>query len=392
MLEEPVARQAGVIYFRRFAKKWWVSSTEVHRRYMSIALREAALAHGYTSPNPMVGAVVVRGGRIIAQAHHRRSGGPHAEVAALSQVPGQTRGADLYVTLEPCNHIGRTGPCADAVIAAGLARVIVGHEDPNLRVSGGGLAKLRQAGIEVISGILADEARCLNEAWVYSVQHQRPWVVVKIATSLDGRVATRTGDSQWITGSEARAVGHRLRGECDAIVVGIGTVLADDPRLTCRTGGPDPLRVVLDSGARLAEQARLLNTDSPAATLCCIADSIAAAESERLTRAGAEVVRLPRRKAAEGGVILQGVLEELHRRSIVSVLVEGGPRVLGAFFDAGLVNKVHAFVAPLIIGGVAAPCAVAGAGPAALDDALRLERVVMEKAGDDMHVAGYPAG
>ncbi len=364
------------------------------KRFMAVALHEAALAHGYTSPNPMVGAVLVRDGKIVGQGHHRAPGSAHAEIAALEAAEIDPRGATLYVNLEPCNHVGRTGPCTDAIIEAGIIRVVVAQEDPNPNVQGGGIPKLRQAGLEVVSGVLEADARRLNEAWLYSVVQRRPWVVAKIAASIDGKVATRTGESQWITGEEARAVGHRLRGECAAVLVGIGTVLADNPQLTCRSGAPDPLRVVLDSNARLPIDARLLSQESNARTLCVVGPEASAAAKEALRHAGAEVMVArttvsPAAGSAVGGLSILNVLDELYHMGIVSVLVEGGPQVLGGFFDSNVVNKVHAFIAPLVIGGQQSLAAVGGLGPAGLAQATQLHDVQLRQVGADIYVCGY---
>ena len=243
--------------------------TEINPAYMKLALRLAAKGAGWVSPNPMVGAVVVKDGQVVGRGYHRRVGAPHAEVEALRQAGDAARGADLYVTLEPCNHQGRTPPCTQAILAAGVRRVIIATLDPNPQVNGGGAEYLRSQGVEVEDGLLADEARRLNEAWFHYVNTGRPWVIAKAACSLDGKIATVAGESQWITGEAARAFGHRLRHRVDAILVGIDTVLADDPQLTTRLPrgrAKDPIRVVLDSRLRLPLTSRLLHLDSPAPT------------------------------------------------------------------------------------------------------------------------------
>ncbi len=357
-----------------------------HEQWMRLALAEAARAAGRTRPNPNVGCVIVRGGRVLAKGFTRPAGQAHAEIAALQELGGKARGADVYVTLEPCNHVGRTGPCTDGLIAAGVKRVYAGMRDPNPRVAGGGLEKLRRAGIEVHLGLLADECRRLNEAFAHYITTGRPYVVAKLAQSLDGRVATRTGESKWVTGEEARRRGHELRNVCDAIVVGVGTVLADDPELTCRIrGGRDPLRVIVDTCGRTPPKARVLRQRSKAATLVVVGKRAKAGRLAALRRAGAEVVVAKERR---GRVDLEDLLRILGERELLSVLVEGGPTLMGGFFDQHLVHKVHAFVAPRIIGG-GGLASVGGEGVARLAQAVSVEDLRVDPAGDDLWVSGY---
>jgi diaminohydroxyphosphoribosylaminopyrimidine deaminase/5-amino-6-(5-phosphoribosylamino)uracil reductase len=358
---------------------------------MGVALAEAERARGRTRPNPMVGCVIVKGGRVVAQGYHRRAGGPHAERVALRRAGDAARGADVYVTLEPCNHTGRTGPCAEALVAAGVARVFIGARDPNPLVNGRGIRRLRQAGIEVQVGLCEDACHRLNEAFELAVVQRRVYVVAKMAQSLDGRVATRAGESQWITGPRARAVGHRLRNELDAILVGSGTVRADDPQLTCRVrGGRDPVRVILDSGARTSPSARVVRAarQSSAPTWIFVGRDAPARRRLALERAGAETLTCDARVR---GLDLGQVVRALYERELLSVLVEGGPTVLGAFFEADLVDKVHAFVAPLLIGGEAARGSVGGRGPAGLGGATQLTGCQMQAVGRDWLVTGYVA-
>lgn len=357
---------------------------------MRVALREAERGRGRTRPNPIVGCVIVKSGVQVGKGFHARAGLPHAEVVALRAAGAAARGADVYVTLEPCNHTGRTGPCSEALIAAGVRRVIVGTLDPNPVVHGKGVRRLRQAGIAVDVGVLEDECRLANEAFSRFIRTRRPFVIAKLAQSLDGRVATRTGESRWITSDEARRAGHELRNECDAVIVGVGTVLADDPSLTCRVrGGRDPVRVVVDSLARTPPSAKVvrLARESAAPTWVVVSPRAPLARRRALERAGAEVL-------VQGGrasrVDLGRLLDELGRRELLSVLVEGGPTLQGGFFDAHLVDKVHAFVAPRIIGGAGALGAVGGEGAARLADAVRLEVVRTRWAGTDLAVVGYP--
>ena len=352
---------------------------------MERALALAARADFATAPNPMVGAVVVSGGEIVGEGFHHRAGEPHAEVLALAQAGGRARGAELWVTLEPCCTTGRTGPCTSQVIAAGVARVHVAALDPNPAVSGGGLAELRKAGIEVVVGERREEAERLTEFYSVWVRTGLPFVTLKLAVSLDGKVATAHGESQWITGPEARADGHRLRHAHDAIMVGIGTALADDPELSARAGfesGRQPLRVVADSGLRLPPSARLLSHGRARALIA----TVLGADPERrrlLEAAGAELVELP---ADEGRVPLRELLGHLARRGLVSLLVEGGPTLLGAMRAEGLGDRVVAYVAPIVLGGAGAPGPVGGAGAARLAQAWRLRWTETAMVGLDLRL------
>lgn len=355
--------------------------------FMREALRIARYAEGRTSPNPLVGAVIVRDGRIIAEGWHRKAGTPHAEIHALRMAGDLARGATLYVTLEPCSHYGRTGPCAKAVAEAGIARVVVAVQDPNPKVAGRGLSMLREAGIEVRCGVLADEAARLNEVFLHWITTGMPFVVLKTAMTLDGKIATSAGDSQWITGEASRLRVHELRDRCDAILVGIGTVLHDDPSLTTRLPdrqGRNPLRIVLDSEARTPLSAKLL-TDGAARTLIAVTEQAPKARVEALRQAGAEVLVCgagPRVDAVE-------LLRTLGGREVSSLLVEGGGRVNDALLQAGLVDKVYAFIAPKLIGGRDALTPVEGEGRERLADAVQLTGLTAETIGEDILLTGY---
>ena len=344
--------------------------TRDHLAYMRRALELAARARGRTSPNPMVGAVLVKDGRIVGEGFHPRAGEPHAEIFALRQAGEAARGATLYVTLEPCCHYGRTPPCTQAIIAAGVAEVHMAMLDPNPRVAGKGKAELEAAGIRTVVGECEEEARTLNEAFVHWITTGRPFVVAKFAMSLDGKIATRTGDARWISSPEARRRVHELRDQVDAILVGAGTVIADNPQLTTRLDKPDvrhPLRVILDSRGRIPLHARVFQPDLPGQTLVATTEASPPAYRDALQARGVEVLVLP--ADADGRVDLDALLVALGQREVTSLLVEGGSTVLGAFFARGRVNKVLAFIAPLILGGERAPSPVGGTGVARVAEA-----------------------
>ncbi len=365
-------------------------SQDAAARFMARAL-ELARAHlGETSPNPTVGAVIVKDGRIIAEGWHRGPGQPHAEAVALAQAGEAARGADMYVTLEPCDHYGRTPPCSQAIIRAGIARIFYATPDPN-PVAGGGAARMAAAGVEVHRGLGEDEAREINRFFFYHIRTGLPYVIAKFAVSLDGKIATRTGDSQWITGPEARARAHDLRRQVDAILVGVGTVLADDPRLTAR--GPDgapvprqPWRIVLDSRGRAPLTARIFSPELPGGTLVATTAAMPPARRAALEAQGVEVAVLPADET--GRVSIPHLLDFLGRREVLSLMVEGGGGVLGSFFDVGAVQEVWAFLAPLIIGGEAALGPVRGRGPEHLAEATRLTGLTLEQVGRDWLLRG----
>jgi diaminohydroxyphosphoribosylaminopyrimidine deaminase / 5-amino-6-(5-phosphoribosylamino)uracil reductase len=366
-----------------------MSFSQSDLRFMKMALRLAARGAGWVSPNPMVGAVVVQAGEVVGRGWHRRYGGPHAEIEALRIAGNLSRGATLYVTLEPCNHHGRTPPCSEAVLAAGVSRVVAAGPDPNPRVSGGGADFLRQHGVQVEMGLLAAEVRRLNEAWFAWVANGRPYVIAKAACSLDGRIATRTGESQWLTGEAARGFGHRLRHECDAILVGAGTVAADDPQLTARLPrrrAKDPIRIVLDSRLRIPSTARLLHLTSPSPTWVACTGAARADKIKALKALGVDVLVMP---DENGRVALEPLLQELGRRKVQSLLVEGGAEVLGAFLDQRLVDKFYFFYAPKILGGTEAYPAVAGVGVARLAEAHQARDLTVRRIGTDIVISGY---
>src|SRR2546422_5504287 len=340
------------------------------RQLMARALELAARGIGQVSPGPLVGTVIVdESGEVVGEGFYLYDNKKHAETVALEHAGSRAQGATAYVSLEPHAHHGRTPPCAEALIKAGIKRVVAPIEDPNPKVSGRGFAHLREAGIEVCTGLLADEAAQLNEAYLHFMRTGRPFVHLKLAVSVDGKIATRTGDSRWIAGEEARARAHELRHQYDAILVGSGTVLADDPLLTDRSGRPRrrPLvRVILDDRLRLPNDYQLSQTARDAPVL--LFTSSDAEPSSKLKELGVEMMRI------DGGARdLSAMLSELGKREIQSVLVEGGGGVAGALLDAGLVNKVTFFIAPMIIGGLGAPTAVAGTGVSRIKEAFQIE-------------------
>ena len=353
-------------------------------RFMALALRLAE--RGRTSPNPHVGAVLVRDGAVIATGYHHRAGQAHAEVDALRKLGGRADGATLYVTLEPCNHHGRTGPCSEAVVAAGIRRVVIGCED---RVPGhdGGAARLREAGIEVVVGVRRGEAEALVADFYKRTLAGLPYVTLKAAVTLDGRMATRTGDSRWITGEAARKHAHRMRDRSDAIMVGVGTVLADDPELTVRhVKGRDPVRVVLDSALLTPASAKVVQ-QAPGGTPTLIfhAPEADPTRREALTRAGAEPIEVAR---GEQGLSLEAVLRELARRDVTRLLVEGGPTLHGALIDGGFVDRVAVFVAPRVLNDAGALPLSIGRPRERMMEALALKDVVTRRLGDDVLIEG----
>jgi len=356
-------------------------------RFMSQALDLAAEARGLVSPNPLVGAVVVKDGVAVGHGHHHRAGGPHAEVEALAAAGAYARGATLYVTLEPCNHQGRTPPCVQAIVTAGIARVVAAVADPNPSVRGGGADALRAVGVDVAMGCLETEARAANRVFFTAVTKRRPHVTLKWAMTLDGKIAAFDGRARWITAEAARAEAHRRRSESDAVVVGIGTALADDPALDVRLGTPwprEPLRVVVDSRARLPVTARLIGAGNPSRVVVAVADAAPADRIARLQDRGVSVLAC---KSAGDRVDVADLSSRLFAIDVTSMLVEGGAELHASFVEARLVDRVVAFVAPKLIGGSRAPSPVAGRG-LPLADALHLESVTMRPLGVDWLIEG----
>jgi diaminohydroxyphosphoribosylaminopyrimidine deaminase / 5-amino-6-(5-phosphoribosylamino)uracil reductase len=359
---------------------------------MEQALSLAKLALGQVSPNPAVGAVIVKDEAIIGQGYTQRPGGHHAEIMALEQASEHARGSILYVTLEPCCHHGRTPPCSRAIISAGISEVHMAMLDPNPVVSGKGRVELEDAGIKTFIGERQPEATVLNEAYIKFITTGLPFINAKFAMSLDGKIATRQGESRWISGIESRSYIHRLRAQSDAIMAGANTIIADDPRLTARCCGgrggtltKQPLRVIIDGMGRTPLTARVFS--EPGQTLLVTGRKTSRKEKEAFERVGAELMELP---AEEGVIDLKELLGLLGRRQISSILVEGGSGLLGSLFDQGLVDRVTAFIAPIIIGGESATPAVGGRGVARIADSLKLDNITREVFGPDIMISGYP--
>ncbi|PIE60866.1 MAG: riboflavin biosynthesis protein RibD [Desulfobacterales bacterium] len=365
--------------------------TDTH--YMALALELAAKGKGFTAPNPCVGAVVVKDGEIIGQGFHPKAGGPHAEVVAIddavANAPEKLPGATIYVTLEPCNHFGKTPPCTQKILSAGIRRVVVACTDPN-PVAAGGIAFLRQNGVEVKTGVLEAQALALIEAFIWFNQNNRdPFVTLKCAATLDGRIATRTGDSQWITNALSRAYGHRLRHEADAILIGSGTLHADDPSLTARIPDEvtvDPIRVVLDTRLTIREDAKLITQDSIAETIIVTG---ADADPDKMRRLADKGVRFLGVNLVDGKLDLNELMIKLGDMSISSILIEGGGQVSAAALKAGIVNKVCYFIAPKIFGGSDGVPVFSGVGPEKIKDVIELSRVTTLSFGSDLLVTGY---
>jgi len=357
---------------------------------MKRALELAERGAGCTSPNPMVGAVIVKGGRVIGEGWHERAGGPHAEVNAVNRARESVEGAVVYVNLEPCSHYGRTPPCADMLIRERVKRVVAGTADPNPLVAGSGIRKLEAAGIEVSAGVLEKECKRLNEVFFHYIQSGRPFVVLKAAMSLDGKTAAPSGESKWITGEEARRDVHLLRNRYSAIMTGVETVIRDDPELTCRIeGGRNPLRVILDSRLRIPAGSRVLRRqagDNGGKTIIACTEDAPAEKAAELEARGAEILYC---RSLDGRVDIEDLMQKLGGRGIDSVLIEGGAAVNASAFALGIVNKAVFYIAPKIICGEKSKTAAGGEGVARLEDAYPLVIDSVERVGEDLKVTAY---
>ena len=355
---------------------------------MRMALNLAKKGQGYTSPNPMVGAVIVKGGEVVGRGFHRAAGQAHAEVNAIDMAGIKARGATLYVNLEPCNHTGRTPPCTRKILEGGIRRVVVAMSDPHTK-AGGGAEFLRQHGVDVRVGVCEKQAARLNEAFVKYVSTDRPFVILKCAATLDGRTATRTGDSKWVTGEKARRFVHRLRHAVDGIMVGIGTIRADNPSLTTRLNlkkGVDPVRIVLDSHLSIASDAGILSLDSDADTILVAGKSAARAKKKKFEKKGVRVIGQPLK---DGRIDLRSLMEWLGKEGITSLLIEGGSRVFASALSSGVVDKVLFFYAPKILGGDDGTPICQGAGPALMKDSMPIRNIRVKRFAEDVLIEGY---
>jgi diaminohydroxyphosphoribosylaminopyrimidine deaminase/5-amino-6-(5-phosphoribosylamino)uracil reductase len=365
--------------------------TDTDRDYARMALEAAEEGLGEASPNPLVGTIVVRDGRIVGRGTHRYADRKHAEIVALEEAGELARGATVYVNLEPCSHFGRTPPCCDALVEAGVARVVASIEDPAPWVDGSGFERLRAAGIDVDVGVEREAAVRLNERYLTYVTKGRPFVLLKIAQTLDGRVATRAGASRWITGEAARAASQELRRVYDAILVGVGTAVADDPELTYRGEGPKraPLvRCVVDPSLRIPVGSRLVATAAEAPVVVYCREGASDSAAEALRALGVEVVGLP--ATTSGALDLGALVADLGSRKVNGLVVEGGPETAAHFVEARLVDKVVAFVAPALMGGRESRSSLGGHGPEALEAMMRLRGLEVRRVGDDLEITGYP--
>ena len=359
------------------------------RKFMEHALALASKARGHTSPNPLVGAVIVRNGRIVGEGYHQKAGDAHAEIHALNQAKELAEGATMYVTLEPCCHWGRTPPCTESVIRAKLADVLVAMEDPNPQVAGNGIRQLQEAGMHVQVGLCGAESQRLNEVFIKYITTKRPFVILKSAISLDGKIATASGESQWITSEPSRLKGHEVRAQVDAILVGVGTVIQDNPALTVRLPekqNEDPTRIIVDSRGRTPPGAKVFNPDSNAGALIAVTECAPLEKIEALKSAGADVLTI---EEDGGRVCLRSLMRVLGQMEITSVLIEGGGEINAAALQAGIVDKLMFFVAPKLIGGKDAPGPVGGVGIAHLAEAFELHNVTTSQIGADFLIEGY---
>jgi len=351
--------------------------------FMREALRIAQNAMGRTSPNPLVGAVIVKDGKIIAEGWHKQAGTPHAEINALKMAGESAKNATLYVTLEPCSHFGRTPPCAKSIIEAGIKKVVAAMQDPNPKVAGKGFEMLKNAGIEVEVGLLEAESRRLNEVFLKWIEKDLPFVTMKFASSLDGKICTASGESQWISGEKSRKFTHYLRDINDAILVGVGTILADNPSLTTRfIEGKNPIRVIADSKLRTPLDSKVVNDGEK--TIIAVTEGVSNEKIKKFEACGVEII-----KCGVERVDLKMLLKKLAEREIISILVEGGGKIHFSMLKSGLVDKIYAFIAPKIIGGAKALTSVEGEGFLKLSEAISLKNIEIERFDEDILIKGY---
>jgi diaminohydroxyphosphoribosylaminopyrimidine deaminase / 5-amino-6-(5-phosphoribosylamino)uracil reductase len=362
------------------------SSTVLDKRYLRLACRLALKAAGRTSPNPMVGAVLARGGKIIATGFHRIAGEDHAEIVALKRAGTKAKGATLYINLEPCSHHGRTPPCSQALISAGIKEVVAGMKDPNPLVAGRGFRQLRRAGIQVRIGLLEQECRTLNEAFVKYITRRLPFVTLKLAASLDGKIATVTGDARWISSEDSRRLVHQLRNQVDAVVAGVGTVIADDPQLTCRISrGRNPWRVILDSHLRIPLSAKLLRQRDPGKNIIVTGHRSAHKKIHALECLGARVWRV---RLRHGKIPWRAILRRLAAQGVIDVMIEGGATTAAWALQEKAVDKILFFYASMILGGDGRVM-IDGLGVKRVSRAIRIQSMEVRKSGTDTLVSGY---
>jgi len=355
--------------------------------WMRRVLRLAKRGRGRTSPNPMVGAVLLKDGRIVGEGYHEEAGKEHAEIIAIRRAGENAKGATLYLNLEPCTHYGKTPPCVPKVVEAGVRRVVVGMEDPNPLVKGKGMERLKEAGIDVDAGVLEEDCKKLNEAFCKFILKKEPFIILKAAATLDGKIATSEGDSKWISGEASRHFVHRLRSQVDGVLVGIGTVLKDDPQLTARVrGGRDPYRIVVDTRLRIREEARIFG-DSPSKAIVATTELASRDRVEKIEKMGARVLILD---SKDERVDLPGLLSKLGEIGMVSVMAEGGSRINGSLLDGGLIDKVLLFLSAKLIGDKSAPGIFEGRGRPTLKEAVLLDNLRVRKVGPDLLIEAYP--
>ncbi|MDW8801828.1 bifunctional diaminohydroxyphosphoribosylaminopyrimidine deaminase/5-amino-6-(5-phosphoribosylamino)uracil reductase RibD [Clostridium sp. A1-XYC3] len=358
-------------------------------KYMKRALELAAMGIGYTNPNPLVGAVIVKDGKIIGEGYHEVYGSNHAEVNAFKNATEDVKGATMYVTLEPCSHYGKTPPCAKAIVEKGIKKVVIGLKDPNPLVSGKGIQILKDNNIEVVTGVMEEEGRKLNEIFLKYITTKLPFCILKTAMTLDGKIAAYTGDSKWVTNEFSRKFVHQLRHRVSSIMVGIGTILADDPLLTTRldTGnGSDPIRIIVDSNTRIPLEAKVLHVQSKAKTIIATTELADGNKLKALESAGADIIITPLKN---NRVDLSYLMKALGERAIDSVLLEGGSELNYSAVEEGIVDKVNAFIAPKIIGGREAKTPVGGLGKALMSEAISIENIEIHSFKDDVMLEGY---
>lgn len=357
-----------------------------HIPYMKMALDLARHGEGFTSPNPMVGALIVKDGEVVGRGFHVKAGEDHAEILALKEAGERARGGILYITLEPCCHVGKTGPCTEAIVKTGIRKVVVGMQDPNELVNGKGIRELKRLGVEIEMGVCEKECQELNEFFIFWIKHQTPFVILKTASTLDGKIATFKGESKWITSEESRAMVQSLRNKVDAILVGIGTVVTDNPSLSLQNKDRiNPLRVVVDSKLRISPRAKVLKVDEKHRTMVVTTRKATLKKRKALERKGVEVVVVPDKR---GRVSLVSLLKLLGKQGVMSVLVEGGAEVNASFLKEKLAHKIYTFMAPRILGDDALG-AYSDMGLSDLDQAVKIKNVRMENIGKDFLICGY---